>query len=462
MVQGRDFGDTTLVMPYASIESIASAPKNGEISARPLLVEAKLLWGRDTLAVRHIPARGEVHVRDLALDAPGCDDLVVGSVDPTTGAFSLRLPNGELVPAGCRMTLRMGRALLRLALVPDDVAKLPRARRDPLVAFGLLAAAVLHLVVLATIAHSRSDEGETEQAARATMLRMVASAEERALAEVAAAQQKTRETRAEELAAAAAAAVAGTPEKEEAKAGNPSKIDGAARARITRGDDRHAAATLPTTSPARERDHERDEAASFGILSLLAGEASSARAGSSAFAPETGRSAMGNIFGQTIDDAAGIGGLGLSGAGEGGGGKGAGVPLGSIGTLGCCGGRAPILPPRERGYHWVSDGESTTQVNGRLMPESVQRVVRQSFGRLRACYEAGLRRDPGLEGRVSVKFVIDREGAVTMAMPWADTTLPDQTVARCVAKAYEAMEFPKPEGGIVTVVYPVVFTRTSP
>ena len=201
MVQGRDFGDTTLVMPYASIESIASAPKNGEISARPLLVEAKLLWGRDTLAVRHIPARGEVHVRDLALDAPGCDDLVVGSVDPTTGAFSLRLPNGELVPAGCRMTLRMGRALLRLALVPDDVAKLPRARRDPLVAFGLLAAAVLHLVVLATIAHSRSDEGETEQAARATMLRMVASAEERALAEVAAAQQKTRETRAEELAA---------------------------------------------------------------------------------------------------------------------------------------------------------------------------------------------------------------------------------------------------------------------
>jgi outer membrane biosynthesis protein TonB len=88
--------------------------------------------------------------------------------------------------------------------------------------------------------------------------------------------------------------------------------------------------------------------------------------------------------------------------------------------------------------------------------------VRQSFGRLRACYEAGLLRDPGLEGRVSVKFVIDREGAVTMAMPWADTTLPDQSVARCVSKAYESMSFPKPEGGIVTVVYPVIFTRTSP
>ena len=148
---------------------------------------------------------------------------------------------------------------------------------------------------------------------------------------------------------------------------------------------------------------------------------------------------MGNIFGQTIDDAAGVGGLGLSGAGEGGGGKGAGVPLGSSTGYGCCG-NVPAREVRMRehhvGYHWVGGG-SWTMVNGRLMPELVQWVVRQNFGRLRACYEAGLQRDPGLEGRVTVKFVIDREGAVTMAMPWTDTTLPDREVARCVSKAYE-------------------------
>jgi outer membrane biosynthesis protein TonB len=462
MAQGRNVGEHTLVMPYASVETVETrGPAPGAVGPCPLLLEAKLVWGRDTLAVRHVSARGAVRVRDLSLAVPGCDDLVVGSVDPATGTFALRLPNGNLVPEGCRMTVRIGRALLRLTLVPDDIAKLPRTRHDSLVAFGLLAAAALHLVMLGTVAHSRSDEGETEQAARATMLRMVASAEERALSELAAVQQTTRETRAEEL--AAAAAVASTPEKEEAKAGNPSKRDGAAaRTRITRGDERHAAIVTPTTSPSKKHDTERDESATFGILALLAGEESSTRPGSSAFAPETGRSAMGNIFGQTIDDAAGIGGLGLSGAGEGGGGKGAGIPLGSIGTLGCCGGRAPILREHQPGYHWVSDGGGHLQVYGRLGPEPVQRVVRQSFGRLRACYEAGLQRDPGLEGRVSVKFVIDREGAVTMAMPWADTTLPDQAVARCVAKAYEAMEFPKPTGGIVTVVYPVVFTRTSP
>jgi outer membrane biosynthesis protein TonB len=107
-------------------------------------------------------------------------------------------------------------------------------------------------------------------------------------------------------------------------------------------------------------------------------------------------------------------------------------------------------------------GESGTQVNGRLPPEAVQRVVRQSSGRFRACYEAGLQRNPSLEGRVAVKFVIDREGQVALASPWADTTLPDASVAQCVTRAYQAMAFPRPEGGIVTVVYPIVFTRTSP
>jgi hypothetical protein len=451
MGHARGIGETTLVMPFASIEPLSAA---SAAHVGPLLLEAKLLWGRDTLGLKHVPTRRlrgrrEVRVRDLGLDVPGCDELVVGSVDAGTGALTLRLPNGEPVPAGCRMTLRIGRALLRLSLVPDDVAKLPRARRDPLVAFGILAGAAVHLIVLVTIAHSRGDEGESEQAARATMMQMVASAEERALTELAAAQDKTRETRAEEI--AAAAAVASTPAKEEAKAGNPSKATAtAARARTTHGD------------RTRARDRDREEAASFGILSILEGDAAAARAGTSAFAPETGPSAMGNIFGQTIHDAAGIGGLGLSGAGEGGGGKGAGVPLGTIGTLGCCGGRAPIMREHTPGYHWVSEGGGIPMINGRLMPEAVQRVVRQNFGRLRACYEAGLLRDPGLEGRVSVQFVIDREGAVTMAMPWSDTTLPDASVARCVSKAYESMSFPRPEGGIVTVVYPVMFTRTSP
>ena len=463
----RDFGETTLVMPYASIEAASPAsPASGAPSTSRLLLEATLLWGRDTLAVRHLPARGALRVRDLGLLDVSRDrggDLLVGDVDPEAGAFTLLLPNGTRVPEGCRMTLRMGRALVRLALVPDDVAKLPRSRRDPLVAFGILAAAVLHVIVLGTMAHTKTDEGETEASARATMLKMVASAEERALTEVAAARQKSREMAADDH--APSSPIASAPAKEEAKAGNVAKTSGTvARARITRGEDRHAVAKVPpTTAPGRDRTSDSNDAASFGMLRLLGGDAS-ARGGVSAFAPEAGRAAMGNIFGQTIDDAAGIGGLGLSGAGEGGGGKGAGVPLGTSTGFGCCGNvPVPVMREHHVGYHWVSGGGSWTLVNGRLMPELVQWVVRQNFGRLRTCYEAGLQRDPGLEGRVSVQFVIDREGAVTMATPVsADTTLPDREVVRCITKAYESMSFPKPEGGIVNVVYPVVFTSTSP
>ena len=54
-----------------------------------------------------------------------------------------------------------------------------------------------------------------------------------------------------------------------------------------------------------------------------------------------------------------------------------------------------------------------TSVSGRLPPEVIQRIVRQNFGRFRLCYENGLRNNPNLQGRVAVRFVIGRDGAVS-------------------------------------------------
>jgi hypothetical protein len=145
------------------------------------------------------------------------------------------------------------------------------------------------------------------------------------------------------------------------------------------------------------------------------------------------------------------------------------VTLGSIGTIGhpggvgvgqgfgCCGGRLP----REHVTMVPRMTYGLTTVNGRLPPEVIQRIVRQSFGRLRGCYEAGLQRRPDLEGRIAVKFVIDREGQVAMTSA-AERSLDDESVAKCVARSFEAMSFPRPEGGVVTVTYPVVFERTMP
>lgn len=96
-------------------------------------------------------------------------------------------------------------------------------------------------------------------------------------------------------------------------------------------------------------------------------------------------------------------------------------------------------------------------LSGRLPPEVVQRIVRQNFGRFRLCYENGLRNNPNLQGRVSVRFVIGTDGAVSnIANGGSD--MPDGGVVSCVVRAFSGLSFPQPEGGIVTVVYPIMFS----
>ncbi|HVK65902.1 MAG TPA: AgmX/PglI C-terminal domain-containing protein [Polyangium sp.] len=113
-----------------------------------------------------------------------------------------------------------------------------------------------------------------------------------------------------------------------------------------------------------------------------------------------------------------------------------------------------------------------TQVSGRLPPGEIQRIVRMNFGTVRACYEEGLKRNPNLEGRIGVRFVIGKDGRVTKAGAVSDPSaefaterseplLPDEKVVACVVGAFEKLVFPAPEGGIVTVVYPIQFSPGS-
>lgn len=96
------------------------------------------------------------------------------------------------------------------------------------------------------------------------------------------------------------------------------------------------------------------------------------------------------------------------------------------------------------------------QVNGRLPPEVISRIVRASMARMRLCYESALSSNPNLQGTVTTKFVIDRSGAVSSASD-GGSTLPDRAVVQCVNRAFSGMSFPQPEGGVVTVTYPITF-----
>jgi len=101
--------------------------------------------------------------------------------------------------------------------------------------------------------------------------------------------------------------------------------------------------------------------------------------------------------------------------------------------------------------------DDKNSVNGRLPPEVIQRIVRGRYANFRSCYEQGLGRDPNLIGRVTVRFVIGRDGTVASIEPVC-TSMPDREVVRCITEEYKPLTFPQPEGGIVTVVYPIMFS----
>jgi TonB family protein len=97
-------------------------------------------------------------------------------------------------------------------------------------------------------------------------------------------------------------------------------------------------------------------------------------------------------------------------------------------------------------------------VKGRLPPEVIQRIVRANFATLRKCYEAGLARNASLAGKVRVRFVIGKDGAVTSVADAGGSDMPDAAVKQCVLAGFSKLAFPQPEGGIVTVEYPIQFT----
>jgi hypothetical protein len=213
------------------------------------------------------------------------------------------------------------------------------------------------------------------------------------------------------------------------------------------------------------------EARDFGMIGLLnAGSSGDPNAPTAIFGRETSSgmddmSAQGNMWGDEIGDAFGSGGLGLSGIGEGGGGRGEGIGLGNIGTLGHGAGTGTGQGfgsghGRLGGSHKTRTPKvrmGATSVNGRLPAEVIRRIVRQNFGRFRMCYEQGLARNPNLEGRVGVRFVIGRDGAVSNVGN-GGSDIPDSGVVSCVISAFYGLSFPQPEGGIVTVTYPIMFS----
>jgi hypothetical protein len=169
----------------------------------------------------------------------------------------------------------------------------------------------------------------------------------------------------------------------------------------------------------RAGDMTIEEPRGGGMLGLVAGEAD-------------------GLFGE------GFGGLGEAhGLGGGGFGVGAGGGLGSIGLGGSGGKKGKVTTGKAK-------------VTGALDKQIIRRIIRAHMGEVRHCYEQGLADDASLEGRVEIQFTIADTGKVPMAVV-KRSTVSDESVGNCIAKAVKRWTFPKPTGGgMVVVRYPFV------
>ena len=95
------------------------------------------------------------------------------------------------------------------------------------------------------------------------------------------------------------------------------------------------------------------------------------------------------------------------------------------------------------------------------LPKAViDEVVKRDLGSIRQCYQEELTKNPKLAGKITVKFVIGKDGAVSSATTKSSTMKPPG-VAECLNETFLGMKFPPPKGGGITIVsYPFDFKST--
>ena len=80
----------------------------------------------------------------------------------------------------------------------------------------------------------------------------------------------------------------------------------------------------------------------------------------------------------------------------------------------------------------------------------------------RQCYEIALTKDPKLEGKITIGFVIVGSGAVGAATIQS-SSLNDPTIESCVRQRMMSIRFPAPKGNTAAQIsYPFVFSSTDP
>ncbi len=95
-------------------------------------------------------------------------------------------------------------------------------------------------------------------------------------------------------------------------------------------------------------------------------------------------------------------------------------------------------------------GPGHSQEPGRRR-EDIQTIVLARRDEARACYDKGLKDHPGIEGDLTVKFVIDPQGVVSDAsVDSGKSTINEQSVGACITDIIKKIKFAPSKGGFET------------
>ena len=118
----------------------------------------------------------------------------------------------------------------------------------------------------------------------------------------------------------------------------------------------------------------------------------------------------------------------------------------------------------------TSSAEPSTESQGSAGPrdargkDEIARVIADNRTKVRACYEAALKTNPGIAGDLVVSFIINPDGSVKNAeVNWSESELHVPELDSCTLEVVQAMKFPPSSRGLESKVnYPFNFNPQRP
>jgi len=103
-------------------------------------------------------------------------------------------------------------------------------------------------------------------------------------------------------------------------------------------------------------------------------------------------------------------------------------------------------------------GESEAEFTGSIDKEAIRRVIRENKNQLQHCYDAALRRNNDVYGKIELHWqIIERGRAIQVGVK--SNTVGDSEMGKCLARVIGGLTFPEPPPDTAAdVVFPFVFS----